>query len=150
LESRLTRLQEEILGAFFRRFLLRRGTEAAVVDLVYDRAPQLFRDKRWFGEILIDLPEEIVANKLCTVLSRAEIRDLADLLALERAGYPVETELDLARRKDGGLTPGQLAWVLSEVEVGDDAEVPGGVSVAEIRAFIEDLQRRLSARAFPG
>lgn len=69
---------------------------------------------------------------------------------LERAGYPVESVLELAMKKDGGFTPGQLAWVLSEVEVGDDAEIPGGVSPAELRSFIEDLQRRLTGRAFSG
>ena len=133
----------------FRRYLVRRGEEAAVVDLVYDRAPQLCPEKRSVGQLRIDPPEEILANKLCTLLSRAEVRDLVDVRALERAGYPVESVLDLASRKDGGLTPGQLAWVLSEIEVGDDAQIPGGVSPAELRAFLEDLQGRLAAQAYP-
>ena len=52
-------------------------------------------------------------------------------------------------RKDGGLSPGQLAWVLSEVTIGDDARIPGGVSVEELRAYLVDLIARLSRRAFP-
>jgi hypothetical protein len=78
-----------------------------------------------FGTVAVDPPDEILANKLCTLLSRAEIRDLVDVRALERAGYAVETSLDDAARKDAGLTPGQLAWVLSEIEIGEDAEPPG-------------------------
>lgn len=133
----------------FRRYLVRRGDEAAVVDLVHDRAPQLFPDKRSVGRLRIDPPEEIVANKLCTLLSRAEIRDLVDLRALEQAGYRADTFVEMAQRKDGGLTPGQLAWVLSEVEIGDDAQIPGGVSAEELRTYVEQLQRRLAARAYP-
>lgn len=131
----------------FRRFLLRRGEEAVVVDLVVERAPQI-ADKMRFGEIRVDPPEEILANKLCTLLSRAELRDLVDVRALEKAGFPVEEALAAAARKDGGLTAAQLAWVLSEVEIGEDAEVPGG-SVAGLRRYLEDLVGRLTRLALP-
>lgn len=131
----------------FHRFLVRRGTESVVVDLVLERAPQL-EDKMRFGKIRVDPPEEILANKLCTLLSRAELRDLVDIRALERAGYRVEDALEPASRKDGGLTPGQLAWVLSEIEIGPDAEPPG-VTVPDLRAYLDDLAQRLADRAFP-
>lgn len=72
----------------FHRFLVRRGSESVVVDLVLEQAPQL-ADKVRFGKIRVDPPEEILANKLCTLLSRAELRDLVDVRALERAGYPI-------------------------------------------------------------
>lgn len=130
-----------------RRFLVRRGPESVVVDLVLERAPQL-GDKLRFGKILVDPPEEILANKLCTLLSRAELRDLVDVRALERAGYRVEDALEDASRKDAGLTPGQLAWVLSEIDIGPDAQPPG-VSVLELRAYLDDLMERLSSEAFP-
>ena len=133
----------------FRRWLVRRGEESVVVDLAVDRAPQGQPQKQKFGEVLVDPVSEILANKLCMLLSRAEIRDLVDVLALERAGYNVESALDLAALKDGGLTPGQLAWVLSEIEIGDDADVPGDVSPAELRAFLADLQNRLARLAYP-
>jgi hypothetical protein len=98
--------------------------------------------------VTVDPPEEILANKLCTLLSRAEIRDLVDVRALEQAGYRIEDSLEPASRKDGGLTPGQLAWVLSEIEIGEDAEPPG-VSARELREYLDDLIRRLTRRAFP-
>ena len=55
-----------------------------------------------------------------------------------------------ASSKDGGLTPAQLAWVLSEVRIGHDARVPGGISVPELRGFVADLVKRLSRLAYPG
>lgn len=133
----------------FRRYLLRRGTSAVVVDLVLDLAPQIFKDKPLVGTIRVDPPQEILANKLCTLLSRAEIRDLVDVRALESAGYSVEEHLPLAQRKDGGLTPAQLAWVLSQIEIGEDAALPGDVTATELREYLEDLKNRLAGRAFP-
>lgn len=133
----------------FRRFLLRRGTQSVVVDLVHDFAPQLFAEKRLIGEIRVDPPEEILANKLCALLSRSELKDLVDVRALEGAGYSMESGLHGAAQKDGGLTPGQLAWVLSQVTIGDDAQIPGGGSTRELRAYLSDLVARLTRWALP-
>lgn len=68
---------------------------------------------------------------------------------LERAGHDLDAAFELARRKDGGLTPAQLAWVLSEIRIGDDARIPAGVAPAELRAYIAELSRRMSQRGFP-
>jgi len=133
----------------FQRWLVRRGSEAIVVDLVRERVPQLHADKRHVGALLIDPPEEIMANKLCALLSRAEIRDLVDVMALERAGYRVEDQIVGANRKDGGLTPAQLGWVLGGLELGDEAQLPGGVSPADLRAYLTELRARLARIAFP-
>lgn len=131
----------------FHRFLLSRGEETVVVDLVLERVPQS-REKMHFGTVAVDPPEEILANKLCTLLSRAELRDLVDARALERAGYPMEASLDAAASKDAGLTPGQLAWVLSEISIGDDAEPPG-VTARDLRNYLDDLVERLTRLSFP-
>lgn len=133
----------------FRRYLLRRGPSSVVVDLVLDLAPQIFRDKALVGAIRVDPPEEILANKLCALLSRAEIRDLVDVRALEMAGFSVDDHLASAQRKDGGLTPGQLAWVLSQIEIGEDATLPGEVTSSALREYLERLKNRLAGRAFP-
>jgi predicted nucleotidyltransferase component of viral defense system len=133
----------------FRRYLLRRGEEALVIDLVRDQVPQLYPEKKVIEGIRVDLPEEILINKICTLLSRAELRDLIDVRALELAGYPIERYFQAACQKDGGLTPGQLAWVLSEIRIGDDADPPGGVSVSELRSYLRDLQSRLVRMALP-
>ncbi|MBP7147022.1 MAG: nucleotidyl transferase AbiEii/AbiGii toxin family protein [Acidobacteria bacterium] len=99
--------------------------------------------------IRVDAPEEILANKLGALLSRAEIRDLVDVRALEAAGLNLETALSDASRKDSGLTPATLGWVVSQIRIGDDAALPGGVTVTELRNYINDLSRRLAAIAFP-
>jgi len=101
------------------------------------------------GIIRIDPPEEILANKLCALLGRAEIRDLVDVPALELSGYSVESALPAAASKDAGLTPGQLGWVLSQITLGDDLNPPGRVSVQELRQYLDDLVARLARLAFP-
>jgi hypothetical protein len=133
----------------FRRRVVRRGDESVVVDLVRDRVPQIRPEKLLLGGVRVDPTEEIFANKLCTLLSRSEPRDLVDARALEALGLDLDAALASASLKDGGLTPGQLAWVLSEVTIGDDARIPGNVSVPELRAYLADLVSRLSRRAYP-
>ncbi len=132
-----------------RRRLVERGKDRVVVDLAVDRAAQGYPDKLRVGDIRVDPQEEILANKLCTLLSRSEVRDYVDVLALERAGLRVEDALDLAMRKDGGLTPATLAWVLEQVEIGDDARIPGGVTPEELRRFLATLIERLTRCAYP-
>lgn len=133
----------------FRRRLVRRGVEGVVVDLVFDQIPQLCEDKPNYGKVRVDPPEEILANKLCALLSRAEIRDLVDALTLDRAGFPIEVAISGAVQKDGGFTPAQLAWVLSEIELGDDAVIPGDWDVARLREAMTQLRARLTRIAFP-
>ena len=60
----------------------------------------------------------------------------------------MEEAIGAAREKDAGLTAAQLAWVLSEIEIGEDAEPPG-VSVEVLREYVGALVGRLTAKAFP-
>jgi predicted nucleotidyltransferase len=131
----------------YKRLILRRGSEELKVDLAYD--PHQFRPKVILDGIRIDSAEEITINKLTTLLSRSEIRDLVDLMKLEAAGHTLEEALPHAAEKDLGLTPGALVEVLSDVTIGDDAPIPGGVSAAELRRYLEGLIDRLVRMAFP-
>jgi hypothetical protein len=133
----------------FRRYMLSRGSEAIVIDLVRERVPQVVENKPMIGRIRVDPPEEILANKLCALLRRSAIRDLVDIRALEILGYSVDSALVAAASKDAGLTPAQLGWVLSQITLGDDLVPPAGVSVEELRAYLEELTARLSRLAFP-
>ncbi|MDQ3012336.1 MAG: nucleotidyl transferase AbiEii/AbiGii toxin family protein, partial [Acidobacteriota bacterium] len=99
--------------------------------------------------VRVDSAEEILANKLCALLSRSEVRDLVDVRALEAAGYRIEDALPAAASKDTGLTPAQLSWILSQIELGDDLVPPGGVSTKELRQYLADLIIRLSRLAHP-
>ncbi len=106
-------------------------------------------EKREIGGIHVDSPEEILANKLCALLSRSEIRDLIDARELEKAGFSLENALSAAQKKDTGLTAAQLAWVLNQIKLGDDLTPPGDISVIELRDYLGDLIARLRRCAFP-
>ena len=134
----------------FRRFLVDRGTETVLVDLVRERVPQIVSEKPIILGVRVDPPEEILANKLCALLSRSEIRDLVDVRALEMAGYRMEDALPAAQIKDTGLTPAQLGWVLSQIKLGDDLIPPGSVSNQALQEYLADLVARLARLAFPG
>ena len=133
----------------FRRLLIKRETEAVVVDLVREYVFQLETDKPIINGIRIDSPDEILANKLCTLLSRSEIRDLIDVRQLENAGFSLKNAFQVAAKKDTGLSPAQLAWVLNQIKFGDDAQLPIDISVDELRDYLNDLIDRLKQLAYP-
>lgn len=133
----------------FLRAVLDRGGDAVVIDLVRDRHPQSGFDKLEREGIIIDSAAEILANKLTTLVGRAEERDLIDLLCLERAGHRIEDAVPTALAKDGGCTPATLAWLLSEVDIPDGLQLPAGVSTAELRQFVAELIVRLRRLALP-
>lgn len=133
----------------FRRLLLKRNDEAIVIDLVRERVAQIAPEKPIVNGIRVDPPEEILANKLCALLSRSEVRDLVDVRALEMSGYRIEDALPAAASKDTGLTPALLSWILSQIELGDDLIPPGGVPLEELRRYLADLVARLTRLAFP-
>jgi len=133
----------------FRRVLVTRSDEAIVVDLVREYVFQLQPLKREINGIRVDSPEEILANKLCALLSRSEIRDLVDVRELEKAGFKIEDALSVAQQKDSGLTAAQLAWVLNQIKFGEDLIPPGDVSVTGLRNYLDDLMARLKRLAFP-
>ena len=62
--------------------------------------------------ILVESHQELLANKLVAMLSRFELRDLADARALMRTGAKLDLALEAAPQKDGGFSGMVLAWVL--------------------------------------
>ena len=130
-----------------KRFVLHREPEGLKIDLACD-ALQLL-PKLVVGDVRLDPAEEILANKLTTLLSRSEIRDLVDLRALEAAGFSLEEAFPGAMKKDAGLTPGQLMQVLAEIGIGADAAIPGGVSALDLRRYLNGLIDRLARLAYP-
>jgi hypothetical protein len=80
-------------------------------------------------------------------VGRSEVRDLVDLYCLERAGYRVEQFIADAARKDGGVTPATVAWIVSGLTLPES--LPAGLDPEPLRAFARDLEgrmRRLAAR----
>jgi hypothetical protein len=133
----------------FARYVLTSGDASVVVDLVLDETPQAYGEKVDMDGIRVDPVEEILANKLTTLLSRAEERDLVDVMLLERAGHRVESALSAALAKDGGCTPATLAWVLSDIEIPDGIALPASVLPSELRAFLAELIKRLLRASAP-
>lgn len=133
----------------FRRLLIKREQEAIIVDLVREYVFQLEKEKPKINGIRVDSAEEIFANKLCALLSRSEIRDLVDVREIENAGLDLEKALQVAAKKDSGLTPAQLAWVLNQIEFGKDLVPPGDVSLTELQDYLKDLIDRLKRLALP-
>lgn len=66
----------------FRRYALTRADSTVIVDAVHERAPQRVVDKPRVGDVVVDPPDEILANKLTAVVGCMEERDLVDLLFL--------------------------------------------------------------------
>lgn len=123
-------------------------SEGLIIDLVKDAAPQLL-EKSVIDGILVDPALEILANKLCALLSRAEARDLVDVARLEQAGLDPIAAVALAERKDSGMSAAQLAWVLSTFPVPETGELIHGMSSRELGDFRDSLVRRLTAAAYP-
>ncbi len=132
----------------FRRVVVEHDADALVVDLVRDIGPQL-HDKTQIGDVIVDPVEEILANKLTTLVSRQEVRDLVDVLELERHGLRVEEFLAEALTKDGGCTPGTLSWLLSQWHVPTNAKLPPGYSLDQLIAFKDELAERMAVVAHP-
>jgi hypothetical protein len=146
----LTRWKElGLLDQDYRRLLVSGRGESLIVDLVFERAPQIHTEKLAIGAIRVDPVDEIFANKLCALLGRAEIRDLVDLFVLEREGLSLEQGLAAGQRKDGGLTPAQLAWVLSQMALSESEAIPGGVPRDDLDRYRRGLIDRLLVLARP-
>lgn len=133
----------------FRRRLVLRGEESVVVDLVRDRAPQIHEQKLDCAGLRVDSADEIAANKLCALLSMAETRDLVDVMMLEQAGVDLDAAMRAAARKDAGLTPGELSFVLSQISIGAEAQLPGDVSGEAMQRWLQRFLDRLARMAFP-
>lgn len=103
-----------------------------------------------FGAIRVDSLREIAANKICTLIGRAEIRDLVDLAAILATGATLEQALSDAARKDASADPATLAWLLDELTIPPGAPLPGGGDAAALDAFRADLVERLRRLALPG
>ena len=132
----------------FKRYVVSRGTEMTLVDLVVDRAPQT-AEKQSFGSVRVDAVSEIAANKLCALLDRIEVRDLIDLELLLQMGLSLEAVLEDAQKKHAGADPGTLAWVLSQFRIPPTAPIPGGRTREAVEAFRDGLIATLAKLALP-
>src|ERR1043165_4878582 len=110
-----------------------RGKLTALQEQVI--SPQLATPPTIVETVRLDPIEQIFVNKLTTLVSRKEERDLVDVMALERTGLRAEDYMTRAYEKDGGCTPASVAWLLEPWarELGEDAVLAGGVTGAELK-----------------
>jgi len=134
----------------FHRYRITRDADSVIVDLVKEVVPQVSQKKNSFDGIVVDTLADITANKVCTVISRIEIKDYIDLYFLGRAGYPLENYIAIAQQKDAGVSRATLAFVLSEVrllKIPDFMIAP--VSLVELQEYFSPLARKLAVESFP-
>lgn len=132
------------------------GTQTCLVDLVADPGgalnPPLERRVEGSVGFRVDSLQELAVNKLVALLSRYELRDLADLRELLERGADLELALRQAPEKDGGFSPATLAWVLEShpfEKYRQDQVLPAEV-VEGLPAFRTGLIERLVRRSDPG
>lgn len=58
----------------FRRYRIFRKGKSVIVDFVREVVPQISEEKNRLDGIVVDTLDDITANKICTVISRAEIK----------------------------------------------------------------------------
>jgi hypothetical protein len=112
----------------FCRLRVTDGHEEVLLDLVAEpiacvEAPLLVGVGN--RRIQVDTPHEILVNKLCSLLSRSELRDLIDVEALLRDGGDLARACRGAAQKDAGFSPLTLQWLLRDFPVARLAERQG-------------------------
>ena len=138
----------------FARLRVGLNDEVVVVDLVADPPPALFDDEfadMGTARIQVASRREILVDKLCALLGRAEVRDLVDVQALLDSGEDLEQAVRDAPSKDGGFSAPVLAWVLNDLDIRAIAAVAGvgTESIDALCSFRDDLIRDLLAMSKP-
>lgn len=119
------------------------------LDLAFDPTVELEPPPPAIDGLVVQSFADLRASKVTCLLSRTEPRDLVDLLFLERAGFPFERDLAAAVRKDAGIDPGVLAWLLGEFPVRPLPTMLQPLDAAELERFRDALRERLRALAVP-
>ncbi|MCK4763899.1 MAG: nucleotidyl transferase AbiEii/AbiGii toxin family protein [Candidatus Aminicenantes bacterium] len=135
---------------FFHRYELKRNDDKEIIDFVIDKVPQIDKEKNKFDIIIVDTPLEIGINKICTLLSRTELKDLIDLYVLVKNGFDIKENIGKAKQKDGGVEPAMISYLLAQFKI---SKLPdymiAKVSAAELEKFISDLKTLLADISFP-
>jgi predicted nucleotidyltransferase component of viral defense system len=133
----------------FHRHQLQRGAERELLDFVIERVPQVDSTKSSFDQIRVDTLREILVNKICALIHRCEMKDLIDLYFLHRRGYRILDHFDEATKKEGGLDPAMISFLLSRVKIELPDYLLEPVDLADFESFVRDLRRQMAAKVFP-
>ncbi len=91
---------------------------------------------------------DLLVDKLCALLGRAEVRDLVDVRALLGAGGDLDRALRDAPRRDAGFSALTLAWTVRDLPVTSLAQSAGlpTAQAAELARFRDEFVARLASR----
>lgn len=117
------------------------------LDVAFEAAADIEPLPTQVEGLVIESLADLRAAKLICLLSRSEPRDLVDVFFLERAGYRPEDDFQLALRKDAGLDPGILAWMLNEFPTEPLPMMLVPLQPAEVIAYRNDLRDRFKRLA---
>jgi hypothetical protein len=106
----------------FMRLRVKDSAETIELDLVADPTLPVEPPSELQPGVFVDTPRELLAQKLCALLSRTELRDLEDVGALLDAGGDLGRGLLDAVKRDGGFSPPTLAWLLDGFPIERAAE----------------------------
>ena len=126
----------------FIRAELQLADQRIEVDLAVDGTPELAPPKIIDGVEVLSI-EDLRASKLTCLLSRSEPRDLVDVLFLERAGFPAHADLELALKKDAGVDPAVMAWLLDQFPVTPLPVMLSPLTSQELKLYRDALSERL-------
>lgn len=138
----------------FVRLLVADDGEQVVLDLIAEPVPEIEppEERSLDGfSLRVDTAHELLVNKLCTLLSRSEVRDLQDVRALLDGGGDLPRALGDGAMKDGAFSALTLAWVLRELPVlalAGTAGIPA-TDAERLAQFRDDLVDRITALALP-
>ncbi len=116
---------------------------AIEVDVVHEPTVDIEPPPSPIEGIVVESLTDLRASKLTCILSRSEPRDLVDLYFLDRAGFPPDQDLEIALRKDTGIDPGVLAWLLSQFPVEPLPRMLEPLDAHELKQFRDKLAKRL-------
>jgi hypothetical protein len=119
------------------------------VDIVHEPVADIAAPPPPVEGIVVESLTDLRASKLTCILSRSEPRDLVDLYFLDRAGFPPERDLDIALRKDAGVDPVVLAWLLAQFPTHPLPIMLEPLSSDQLEAFRNELAERLKSGAKP-
>ena len=138
-------------ASFFHRYELKREKDKEIIDFVIEKVPQIDKEKKTFEMIKVDTQLEIGINKICTLLSRTELKDIIDLYFLVKNGFDIKENIEKAKLKDGGVEPAIISYLLSRFKI---SKLPDymieKVSVEELEKFISDIKKLMAEIAYPG
>lgn len=119
------------------------------LDLVHEPLEDVEPPPPPLEGIVVESLTDLRAAKLTCILSRSEPRDLVDLYFLDICGYHPEDDLGAALRKDAGIDPGVLAWLLKSFPTEPLPSMLLPLSSEDLRRFRDELAERLKRIAIP-